>query len=193
MKNQLNKLAYIRAGHPFRGRIEEAPDSNEYVVQLKDVDAMEGVAWKSLMPTSVKARGMPYWIESGDILFMARGPRNFAVYVDDVAVKAVCSPHFFHFRLTAEQILPEFLAWQINQEPAQTYFQRSREGSRQPSIRRNVLGALPIAIPSLKTQKQIVALMEKMNEEAQLLAALQEKNQTMMNVIANDICKGKIK
>ena len=50
------------------------------------------------------------------------------------------------------QLLPEYLAWWLNQEPSQRYFEQNAEGSQVKSIRRSVLAETPLALPALRQQ-----------------------------------------
>lgn len=192
MNRKVENIATFQAGYPFRSGVIEAFESDLYAVQIKDTDAIEGILWSSLTPTRLEGRNPPNWITAGDVIFISRGQRNLAFHVDEAPVQAVCSPHFFHMRVATATLLPEFLAWQINQAPAQAYFRRSREGSNQPSIRRDILAELPVAVPSLETQRKVVALDRLIKEETRVHMALLENNQTLMNALASGISKGKI-
>lgn len=72
----------------------------------------------------------------------------------------------------AAALLPEFLAWQINQLPAQRYLSKNAEGTDQPSIRRAVLEALPIAVPAMAQQHQLINLDKAARQERNLLEGL---------------------
>jgi restriction endonuclease S subunit len=97
---------------------------------------------------------------------------------------AVCSPHFFVLRIRGGAVEPRFLAWQINQAPAQEYLQREATGSHILNIRREVVERLEIAIPSLARQAAISAFAEGATREKRLLSALIENRQQQMNALA---------
>jgi hypothetical protein len=82
------------------------------VVHIRDADADKGIDWPALVRTELQGRKDPDWLRTGDILFAARGNRNFAVCVGEPPLKAVCSPHFFLVRVNRDSAAtPEFLAW----------------------------------------------------------------------------------
>jgi len=87
--------------------------------------------------------------------------------------------------------LPEFLAWQLNQRPLQTYFDRAAEGSVTKSVRRAVLGEARINIPPLEKQQQILALYKTLQKEKSLYADLIRNGEKLMNSIASQIMAGK--
>ena len=172
-KKSLTKLAdlsTINPGYPFRGIIKENPNGEVVVVQIKNIDTETGLDWENLVRTRLTGRRKPNWLRKGDILFTAHGNRNVAACLDEVDINAVCSPHLFLIRLReGVQVLPAFVAWQINQVPAQQYLSVSATGSFITSIRRQVLENLPVSVPDIKTQKAIVALHEVAVREKRLL------------------------
>lgn len=187
---QLKDIAIFRAGYPFRGRMPEASDGDAHVIQMKDVNPELGVAWEKLTRTELTGRKQPEWLKPGDILFVARGFRNFALYLDDLPGPTVLSPHFFHITLKpGAGVLPAFLAWQINQEPAQQQLRASAEGSNLPSIRRAVLEALPVMIPLLEKQEKIVALDRTWRREQAVLRALTKNMKQTMTGLAQQLLR----
>ncbi len=173
----LQDYAEVRAGHPFRGSVPETADGSALTVQMRDVSASNGVAWESVARTNPSGRKKPDWLRAGDILFLARGARNFAVHLEEVPGPAVCSQYFFLIRLTDTRVLPAFLAWQINQTQAQQYLRRNAEGSDQLSIRRGILEALPISIPSLERQEQILSFVHAVKREQVLLEEMRQNRE----------------
>lgn len=173
----LHEYAEVRAGHPFRGSVPETADGSALTVQMRDVGAQQGVVWEHVARTNPGGRKKPDWLRAGDILFLARGARNFAVHLEHVPGPAVCSQYFFLIRLIDSRLLPAFLAWQINQSPAQAYLQRNAEGSDQLSIRRGILEALPVTVPSLERQQQILAYVQTLRREQVLLEEMRRNRE----------------
>ncbi|MBI3230835.1 MAG: restriction endonuclease subunit S [Burkholderiales bacterium] len=170
----LQMYAEVRAGHPFRGSVPETQDGSALTVQMRDVSVSNGVAWANVARTNPSGRKKPDWLRPGDILFLARGARNFAVHLDQVPGPAVCSQYFFLIRLTDSRVLPAFLAWQINQATAQQYLRRNAEGSDQLSIRRGILEALPLTVPSVARQEQILSFVQAVKREQALVEELRQ-------------------
>jgi hypothetical protein len=186
----LKQIATIRAGHPFRGKIEEDLDGNARVIQMKDVDAERGVNWDGLLVTDLPGKKQPDWLKSGDLLFAARGNRNFAVQLDEIPFNTVLSPHFFHLTVKREaNVLPGFLAWQINQEPIQQYLQKSSHGSMVQAIGRQELENMQLAIPPLEKQHAIVALNKTWQHQLRVMAALTDNMQRTMTGITRQLLR----
>ena len=187
----LNNIAQISAGHPFRGKIPENSGSSIYAVQMKDVFVDSGIHWNTCTRTAIASKTRPDWLKPGDILFAARGSHNYAVLVDQTALEihAIAAPHFYIVRCKSKYILPDYLAWLLNQEHCQLYFQREAEGTHTKSIRRSKLEATPIIIPSLKKQHIIIQLAEKLKEQQQLIQQLTHNNYKLMKVITTNLLK----
>lgn len=185
MSYQLSEIATVKGGYSFRGKIPEIEGGDSYAIQIKNINKLDEIQWNKLISTNLSGRKSPDWLVEGDVLFAARGRRNVAVYVDKVKNRTVCGPHFFHIQIKQNaNILPEFLAWQLNQAPAQKYIAQSAEGSHQLSIRRGALEETPIVIPSLNEQQSIVKLYKKSKQEKKVLQALIENTTLQMQGIA---------
>ena len=187
MSIELSRCATIKAGHPFRSSIAEHPEGNAYALQMRDISPEAGVSWNTLTRTSLERHKSAVWLQGGDIVFAARGLRNYALYLEDVPLPTVCSPHFFLIRVNTPALLPAFLAWQINRAPAQRYFAKNAEGSHQLSIRRSILEALPIAAPPLPQQQRILALAQDAVREKQLFEALIRTREQQLDALAVEL------
>lgn len=185
MTRLLSELVEVQAGHPFRGSVVPAPDGNAYALQMRDIDPDGDVDWSGVVRTRTEGRRAPEWLQAGDVVFVGRGARNFAICLRDVPLPAVCSQYFYLLRAKQPaRLLPEFLAWQINGAPAQRYLASNAEGSDQRSIRRAVLEALPLALPSVDEQRRIVALADAARREKRLLEDLIRNRQRQLDALA---------
>ena len=184
----VGEIASLQAGYPFRGAIEEAHDGDVLVVQMKDVDPDSGVDWRGAIRTSLAGRKHPDWLRAGDVLFVAKGARFYAVCVDEPPAPAVCAPAFFHLRVKAPDCVdPAFLAWQINQPPFQRQLQQAAEGSGQLSIRRPVLEALLLHMPTMRQQRGIAALADLARCERQALHRLIRNRDLQLHALAEGL------
>lgn len=184
----IKDLATLHGGYPFRGSIEESADGDALAVQMKDVDPDHGVNWSGVSRTSLAGRKQPDWLKAGDVLFVSKGARFYAVCIDEPLTPAVCSPHFFHLQAAPRvPLLPAFLAWQINQPPFQRQLQQAAEGSSQLSIRRPVMESLTLCVPSLADQHRIVALADLARHERQTLHQLIHNRELQLQALAESL------
>lgn len=180
----LTEVAYIAAGHPLRSAVDDFPAGDTGVIQMRNVDPDAGVDWSSVARVELPPARRTEFLNAGDVIFSTRGARTYAVALGSAPYPAVCSPHFFVLRIRNEAVVPEFLAWQINQVPAQEYLQREATGSHILNIRREVIERLEIVIPPRARQDAIVAFAEAAAREKRLLAGLIENRQQQMNALA---------
>ena len=198
IKTTLSNIANIHPGHPFRGTITPVPGAETHVVQVRDIDEYGEINTQQLITTELIGRKKPDYLQTKDILFVVKGARHFATYVQQHPKYSVCSPYFFIIRVYPEElsdtlydepdsVLPEFISWQLNQLPAQRYFQNSAEGSLYVSIRRKILEDTPITLLPIATQKQIMSLHRAAIKEQKILHQLINNRQQQLKVIASEI------
>lgn len=181
----LRNFTNISAGHPLRGAVEALPPGDTAVVQMRNVNIEVGVDWVNVARVTLPTSRSTNYLARGDVIFTTRGTRNFALALNEVRSLAVCSPHFFVIRLNdPAATLPEFVAWQINQRPAQEYFQREATGSYILNIRREVADNLPLVLPPIEQQRAIIALAQAAGFERAALAKLIANRNQQMEVIA---------
>ena len=114
---------------------------------------------------------MKHLLQQGDVLFAAKGTRNFAACYENDNPPAVASTSFFVIRLSKnfqDKILPEFLVWLINHPNSQSFLKGKAIGTSIVSISKSVLEELEISIPNLKTQKTILKITHLRNKEKKL-------------------------
>lgn len=190
MKLKLSQIAHITAGHAFRGAIPERSDGNGYAIQIRDIDEDGQVDWDGIVRTDISGRKTPDWLQKGNIIFAARGPRNLASYIPALDRPVVCAPHFFRITLEPnDQVHPGFIAWQLNQGPVQRYFRQSAEGSAQVSIRRTLLEQTPLTLPPLEQQITVTKLAKKALQEKLLLTQLIKNRHRQLDAVTQNLLK----
>jgi hypothetical protein len=181
----LGAVATVRAGYGFRSAIQESPHGKVIAAQLRDVQYGK-LDWtdaiRTTLPRDPKEEEL---LRSGDILFSFRGTRYLAVAIEAVPGSAVASTQFMLVRVSDPgALLPEFLAWQLNQPPAQRYFKSKATGTAQLSLRRGDIESVLVAIPSMDFQKKVVELVELVRLERQHLERLLHNREHQLNEIA---------
>lgn len=152
---------------------------------MANVDPFMGVNWTALKRIALPSERSANYLQAGDVIFIARGARNFAVALEHVEGPAVCSSQFFVIRvMDSDVLLPVFLAWQINQRPTQGYFKREALGSDVLNIRREVIDALSITLPPLRQQHAIAKLAAAATQERIALTKLIDSRNKQMEAIA---------
>ena len=184
---RLVEVASISAGYPFRGKIEKLPDGDVAVIQMRNADPELGIDWNALSRVELPRFNEKALLQPGDIILSTRGGRNYAYCIGRERGQLVCSPHFFVIRLKRGNVLPEFLAWQMNQTPAQNYFAAGATGSHILNLKRAVVERLPIKFPLYERQCSIVDLAKAIRAERRIFHQLIENRTNEMNAIVHDI------
>ena len=160
-------------------------------VQMKDVSLTEGISWSDCKEVELEGKREPDYLTAGDILVAARGNHNYAVTVDQLLAstgkQAVAAPQFYVIRLKKSEILPEYVAWLLNQPPAQRYLEQHAEGTSAKSIRRSVLAETPVIVPPWEKQHAIVSMANALKEQHRLVKQLINNSERTMTAIASDL------
>lgn len=175
----LKDITSIRSGYLFQGGVKPAPEGQYSVAQLSDIST-DGLLTNTLTCVSLPDLKPAHLIEKGDILFASRGTRKRAVSVAEPIPNLIATSQFLILHLNDSSILPEYLAWYLNQKPAQRFIEEHSGGSSVSLINRNELGELPVHIPPLDHQRRIIQIHALYLREKQLMNQIQEKRQLLI-------------
>jgi len=185
----LSKIAEILPGYPFRGAIKDDPQGEVTVLQMRDTSIDEAVKWGLAAKATLKGRRSPDYLIDNDIVFVARGQKNYSTMLTNVPEQAVITPQFFLVRANQSLIEPSFLAWQMNQAPARKYFKEVSAGTTSASIRKPDLEDLPIVLPSMHKQLQIMRIVDCGRRQLDAIRKMAINQETFMAAIANNVLK----
>ncbi len=181
MKLKIKDIADIKIGYQFRKKIKTEPDGSHAIIQMRDFDENKNLNYKEL--SWVKLAELPdkYLVGKDDVLFLSRGHSNFAYPITDPLESTIAASYFFILKVRADKVLPEYLAWCINQSPAQKQLHSSaRRGTHMPLVPKSAFENLKVHIPDIKTQKSIVELNRLLDKENELIRKLQEKRSLLI-------------
>lgn len=184
----LKEVATVRSGHSFRTAVQEVREGNAYIVQMRDVSLEQGINFSSLAKTMIDR---PNYLQESDILFVPRGNNNIALLVGKEASqeRIVATNHFMVITIKNKTVFPGFLAWWLNQKPAQHYFERQSEGTGIRNIRRTVLENTPVSLPSLEQQKVILETVKIIRQKRNIYKKLIEADKQIERYIVSSIYK----
>lgn len=186
--SELASVVEIRLGHPFRGAIPEMPNGDVRVIQLRDLSRTGLRDCDALMTTTIDGRKEPEWVRDQDLVFIARGWSNYAALVSNPPPRTVCSPHLYLMRVKRpDWLLPGFLAWQLQQPPAQRHLRLAAEGTLQVSIRRSELEKLAVRVPPIAQQRTVLELQRVAAAERSTYEALIKNREDELAAIAEQL------
>ena len=182
MSVSLGNIAALRTGFTFRGPggVPVVSEGDLLVIQGKDVDPTSPLLHLRYDGgTPVHQTDVPDLqneeLRWGEILVMARGPKNYAAAVQETPERPLIASASFHV-VTPDRskVDPFFLAWQLNEDAAQNYLRQNNSGTTIPMIRQSVLAATPIHLPPLHVQREIAGLLALVEEEKRLQLQIDE-------------------
>lgn len=179
---QLKKIANIQSGYISRGKIEPRENGTHFLLQARDVDT-ERLEYRAdgLIRFTPDLSRKDWVLKPDDVLFMARGVRNYSVLISDIPDSTLAAACFFIVRVMSDQVLPYYLRWYLNQAPINHYLSRhSGRGVHMPVVRRSVLESIDIPIPPLELQSKIAKMDALLQMELELIEKLAEKRKKVI-------------
>jgi len=184
LKTQIKDIAHIQTG------LFAKPSGIGELVYLQSRHFDENGQLLSVIHPDLKAEGISekHMLKDGDVLFAAKGTKNFAAVFENHNEPSVASTSFFVIRPTDKNVLPEYLAWFLNSHPIQNLLKGQATGTSIPSISKHVLEYLEITVPDIEKQKAILHITKLRNKEKFLkleIETLREKQiqQQIINAI----------
>jgi len=177
----LINVVTIRSGYLFRERIKPDATGRYQVVQVGDVAPDAGFLDSSLLRVSLPDVKRSQILEKGDVLFISRGPRKQALAITWPIENAIATSQFFVLR-PDEKVLPDYLAWYINQRPAQRYIEEHSTGTSASLINLAAIRRLPVETPPVETQARVTKIHQLSLREKELMEAIQNKRRELIEM-----------
>jgi restriction endonuclease S subunit len=174
-------VATIRSGYLFRERIKHDASGQYLVIQAGDILSDAGFSGSSLVRVSLPDVKRSQVLEKGDVLFISRGPRKQAIAVTWPIENTIATSQFFVLR-PDERLSPEFLAWYINQRPAQRYIEEYSTGTSASLINLEAMKRLPVEAPPAETQALITKIHQLNLREKELMEAIKNKRRALIEM-----------
>lgn len=187
---RLAELSEIHSGYTARGRLEPLPEGGVPALQLRDVGTDGETPGPRFQRYDLGMLSDRYFVRGGEVVFRSRGEPNTAAAIGDVLPEpAVVIVPLVIVRPDRERVLPEYLAWAINQPDAQRRLAAEAQGTSLRMIPMAVLENLDIAVPDLPTQRRIVELNALARQEGRLLRELAARREQLVRTILGEAAK----
>lgn len=183
MKASLGDISEIQVGYQSREGIRAHSDGSHFLLQARDFDNLHHVDWSNLTRFTPAGSTSRSEIQQSDVLFLAKGQDNFACLVTRSVNHVLAANSFYILRPNKATIMPEYLAWWLNQKPAQEYIQLNRSGSSLPFLSVSALSRLEVPMPSVEMQRKISELELLRKKEADLLGLYLSKKSTLIQAV----------
>lgn len=174
MKNTIKDIANIQTG------LFAKPTGIGELIYLQSKHFDEYGQLNAVLHPDLAAEGVSekHLLKDGDVLFAAKGTKNFAAVFELHNEPSVASTSFFVLRINDKRVLSQYLAWFLNNPITQTLLKGQAIGTGIPSISKQVLENVELTIPSLDIQKSILNITKLRNKEKSLkqkIETLREK------------------
>jgi restriction endonuclease S subunit len=126
------------------------------------------------------------YLQKGDVLFAAKGNRHIAATWNE-KLEAVASSTFLILSVNNSAILPEYLAWYLNQPKTQNFLKRIKKGGTVSVVSKKEFNNIDVDIPSLEIQEKIIKIVNLETKEQQLMDKLKDKRRLLIQGITNKI------
>ena len=192
MKLELRDIAEVSLGYQHREKVSHVEHGSHRLIQGKDIVRTETLSssidqpagWQivsdNLDRVTPKGDAGRYSLRPGDVLFVSRGTTNIAVPLNEQTVRPfpdrwddlIPAYTFYILRPDLNRVLPEYLAWFINQPPAQAYLTQQSRGTLVKLMPKSLFEELEVPIPPLATQRQVMEIENLRAHEEGLLKRL---------------------
>lgn len=183
-RHRLADVAEVRAGYLTKKPVRPRRDGTHHILQIRDFNDDRSAIHTNRMvrfipdsPSSVHA------LQNGDVVFLARGVRNFAFAPIDLPAPSVAAGYFFVIH-PGQQVLPGYLAWCLNHPNTLRALARSAtSGAHMPVVRRADIENVLVSIPPIPVQQAIMQIDGLMRDEQNLLNELARKRRDLISAV----------
>ena len=190
---RITDIAQVRTGYTFRNGREGSSGVAVRSVQIGDLRDVTVIWPGSLLFAVWEGAGEAPALKEGEVLLAAKGSHNRAALLDRTSglEPVVASSQFLILTLRPNAgVIPDYLCWALNYPPTQRRLAELRRGTSIASISKAALLQLPVPVPALGVQEQILRLQHLWDEERALYAALAQNRETMLTGMFSKLIHG---
>lgn len=185
----LKYLAQLSSGFTIRESLDFLDVGEVKAVQIKDLPKHSHQINTDLL-TDIEWRydSKPQYLSHNAILFVSRGEPAAYLFTGDINEKVVASNPFIIIYLNDENIWAEFMVWYLNNAiTAKNYLNSVSRGSSLPITTIGALKELPVIVPPLAQQQEIIYRHLHMQKEKQHLEQLIQLRHEYNNALAEQL------
>lgn len=183
---RLVNLCSLHTGYTARGRLEPVATGGALAIQLRDIGPDAEVGVEGLSRFELGDLAERHLVSAGDVVFRSRGAPNVAAVIGPLSEPVAAVLPLIILRPRASIVLPNYLAWAINQPEAQRHFDAAAQGTGIRMISKASLADVDLPLPDLETQRRIVEVSRLARHEASLLHRLADRRSQLSTLILAD-------
>lgn len=155
-------------------------------LQGKDFDEFGEIDHAGLLYVSEDQCKDTDFLKPGDVLFAAKGSRNYAIMWRGEIPRAVASSTFFVIRNLHSDVFPEYLAWYLISAQTQRYLERNVKNGTVKTVSKKALENIGVQLPGRKTQDNIIKIYQLYIYHLQLANKLAIKRKSQILNLLNE-------
>ncbi|MFR9542914.1 MAG: restriction endonuclease subunit S [Rikenellaceae bacterium] len=177
MIKQIKEIAKVRTGVYLR----PAPNPTANYLQVGDFDSSGEVRCDITPSVEAQGKSQQHLLRDKDILFSAKGVKNFSTIYKSVATPSFASSSFLVITIDDNSLQSEYLSWYLNLPSTIAKLQTGAVGTSMLSISKQMIEDFEIEIPSLRVQQIVVELSVLQNREQCLLSEIADKRKQLID------------
>ncbi len=172
MRVKIKEIADVKVGV----HLKAAHELNANYFQVSDFDSMGNLIY-DIQPTVANLpKDARHVLNDGDLLFAAKGSKNFSAIYKNQGVPSFASVSFITISINNQDVLSsEYLNWYLNQASSIARLQSIAVGSSIISISKQNIEDFEVNIPTLQKQELIVQLSKLQEREQEIYAFIAQK------------------
>jgi hypothetical protein len=187
----IGDIAEVRPGLSTGARLQHTPTGSHQLVLSRHLVPGQSYSYQPQDEFRIdpgRNAGDRYLVVHGDVLFMSRGTRNVASWIESVPDLTVAPVSFYVLR-PGRHVDSAYLTWYLNQRVAQRALSDIRTGAGTPIVQRAAFEQLAIPLPQQEIQRKIGALGSAMGNERSLLRRLLETTSAFHDLTSEQIAR----
>lgn len=177
----IKDIAEVNSGLSFRGKIKADRAGEISVIQMRDLMNDYSSIGDSCLAIDRNKVKEKHLLKKGDLLFIAKGNVNTAIYYNGSPENAVATSVFFVVRIDKNRAVPGYVQWYLNLSQSQKHFKQNQTGTYTPAVKKDVVEEMQLTLPDLKVQEKISKIYALEAIESRILSKLQEMRSSCLN------------
>ena len=169
---KIKEIAKVKVGVHLKATHE----LNANYFQVSDFDSMGNLIYDIKPTVANHPKDARHILNDGDLLFAAKGNKNFSAIYKNRGVPSFASVSFIVISINAQNLISsEYLNWYLNQATSIARLQSVAVGSSIISISKQNIEDFEVSVPKLQKQELIVKLSKLQAREQEIYALIAQK------------------
>ena len=184
---ELRDIAFVQSGYLSRSKVLPLPSGTHRLLRVSDVSPDGVVDADTAIRFQPQRNPELYRISRGDILIVARGEVHYAYLISMDLINTLASSVFHIIRPRKEIVLPDYLAWWLNQPDVQAEINLNSRGTGIGYVSRQDVEHLTVVLPPINVQNGIVKTINLWQLRKEIQTRLDGAKEKLIQAICRQI------